>query len=95
MKLLYSNCVPILTYACAVKDFNATDMYKCHVAINNAIRKIYFYAVWQSIRHLRLALGYESIYETFVKAKRKFLASAVNSSNSIITHLATHIADNC
>ena len=32
MKLLYANCVPILTYACAVKEFCTTEMYRCHVA---------------------------------------------------------------
>ena len=95
MRLLYSNCVPILTYGCAVKEFSSSDMYKCHVAINNAVRKIYSYAVWQSIRHLRLALGYESIHETFDKAKRKILAFAAKSSNSIITYIATHIPDSC
>ena len=87
------NCVPILSYACAVKEFSASDMYKCHVAINNAIRRVYSYAVRQTIRHLRLSLGYDSIYEIFAKAKKKFLTSAVNSSNSIVTHLAINIAD--
>ena len=57
MKLLYTNCVPILTYACAVKEFSASEMYRCHVAINNAIRKIYSFAIWQSIRQLCLANG--------------------------------------
>ena len=42
MKLLYTNCVPIITYASAVREFKAADMYPCHVAVNNdnnAIRK--------------------------------------------------------
>ena len=90
MKLLYANCVPILTYGCAAKEFCASDMHKCHVAVNNAIRKIFSFAVWQSIRHLRQSLGYDSIYEIFAKAKKKFLASAVHSSNVIIQHLATN-----
>ena len=88
LKLLYSNCVPILTYACAVKEFSAGEMYRCHVALNNAIRKIFSFAVWQSIRHLRMSNGFDSIYEIFAKAKRKFLASATHSSNAIISHLA-------
>ena len=87
MKLLYSNCVPILTYACAVKEFSASEMYRCHVAVNNAIRKIFSYAVWQSIRHLRMSYGYDSIYEIFAKARSKFIASAAQSSNSVIGHL--------
>ena len=46
MKLLYSNCVPIITYASAIREFNAADMYRCHVAVNNAIRKVFSFAVW-------------------------------------------------
>ena len=41
MRLLFSNCVPIITYGCAVKDFSAADINRCHVAVNNAIRKIF------------------------------------------------------
>ena len=88
MKLLYTNCVPILTYVCAVREFSASEMYRCHVAVNNAIRKIYSYATWQSIRHLRIANGFDSIYEIFAKAKAKFLSSAATSSNSVVNHLA-------
>ena len=61
MKLLYSNCVPIITYASAVREFNAADMYRCHVAVNNAIRKVFSFAVWQSICTLRTSMGYRSI----------------------------------
>ena len=87
MKLLYTNCVPIITYASAVRDFSSADMYRCHVAINNAIRKIFSFSVWQSIRHLRISHGYKSIYEIFSSAKAKFLANASTSSNSIVCHL--------
>ena len=88
MKLLYTNCVPILTYASAVREFNAANMYRFHVAINNAIRKIFSFAVWQSIRHIRISYGCESIYELFASAKAKFLANAPSSSNSIVSHLS-------
>ena len=88
MKLLYTNCVPILTYACAVREFNAADMRKVHVALNNAIRRIFSFAVWQSIRHLRIEYGYKSVYEIFAEAKSKFLVSAPASRNPIVYHLA-------
>ena len=52
MKLLYTNCVPIITYACAVREFSASDMRRCHVAVNNAIRLIFSFGTWQSIRHI-------------------------------------------
>ena len=89
MKLLYSNCVPIITYACAVKEYSAADMHRCHVAVNNAIRKIFSYAVWQSIRYLRISCGFQSIYELFEKAKRKFLSRAAQSSNAVVRQLAS------
>ena len=88
MKLLYSNCVSIITYASAVREFNAADMYRCHVAVNNAIRKVFSFAVWQSIRTLRTSLGYKSIYEIFSSAKATFLANAPSSSNSIVSNLS-------
>ena len=89
MKLLYTNCVPIITYASAVREFKAADMYRLHVAVNNAIRKIFSFSVWQSIRTLRTSLGYQSIYEIYSSAKAKFLANAPSSSNSIVSHLSS------
>ena len=89
MKLLYTNCVPIITYASDIKEFSAADMYRCHVAVNNAIRKVFSFAVWQSIRDLRISHGYKSIYELFSSAKAKFLTNASVSPNLIVRHLFT------
>ena len=87
MKLLYTNCVPIITYACDVREFSAADMRCCHIAINNAIRKIFSYAVWQSIRHLRISHGYMCIYELFASSKAKFMSNAPASSNLVVSRL--------
>ena len=89
LKLLYTNCVPIVSFACAVRIFRSVDMNRCHVAINNAIRKIFSFATWQSIRHLRIMHGFKSIYEIFAVACSKFMAKAPTSSNSIITCLSS------
>ena len=89
MKLLYSNCVPIITYACAVREFSSSDMYRCHVAVNNAIRRIFSFRVWQSVRELRISHGFKSVYELFSAAKSKFLANAASSTNPIVSHLST------
>ena len=89
MRLLYANCVPILTYGCAVKEYSAADMLRCHVAVNNAIRKIFSFAVWQSIRHIRTSFGYLSVYELFENARCKFLSSASNSSNAVVSQLCS------
>ena len=35
MQLLYTNCVPILTYACEVKSFTGREMTRYDVALND------------------------------------------------------------
>ena len=90
MKILYAQCVPIITYAGAVKEFNAQEMYRCHVAVNNAIRRIYSFATWQSIRHIRITAGFQSIYEIFASARKKFL---FNASNTVVSHLVHALSE--
>ena len=89
LKLIYTNCVPIITYACSVKEYSYDDMHDCHVALNNAIRRIFGFAVSESIRHLRMSHGYDSIYEIFHHAKTKFDKSTTDSTNIIVRHVAT------
>ena len=52
MKLLYSVCVPNVTYACEVTDFKRKDIEALHVAVNDAIRRIFSYNRWESIKDL-------------------------------------------
>ena len=66
LKLLYSNCVPILTYGAAVKDLTAKEKQQINVAVNNAIRRIFTFRRWESIRQLREFLFYESKQGGFV-----------------------------
>ena len=51
--LLYTNCVPTVTYACAIKKYSAREMQDCNTALNNALRKIFTYNRWESVRQLR------------------------------------------
>ena len=44
IKLLYTNCVPILSYACDVKCLSANDMRDCNTAMNDAVRKYVKYS---------------------------------------------------
>ena len=90
MKLLYTNCVPILTYACAVKEFNHCEMTSCNNSINNAIRKIFGFATFESVRHLRKQHNCRSIFEIFGSAKNSFVKAAKESSNTVIRHLVTN-----
>ena len=88
MTLLYTNCVPILSYACAVKEYSPSNMSDCNTAINNAIRKIFSFSRTESVRHLRSCFGHNSIYEIFATAKNKFLKTASSSTNCVISHLS-------
>ena len=84
MKLLYSNCVPINTYACAAKQFHTAELKACEVAVNNAYRKIFNYSRNQSVSDIQLLFGKSKIEEFFQVAKRKFLNASRNSNNSVI-----------
>ena len=92
MQLLYTNCVPIITYACGIKCFSSRDMRDCNTAINNCIRKIFSFHRWESTRLLRETLGYKSIYEIFAKTSEKLLAGLAVHPNYILRliHLNSH-----
>ena len=91
MHLLFTNCIPVITYACNVKQFSATDMRDLNTAINDAIRKIFSFNRWESVRALREGCGYQSIYDIFAKAKQKLNNSLISHHNSILRFLH-HIA---
>ena len=88
MQLLYTNCVPILTYACAVKEFSAREMTSCTVALNDAIRKIVSYKRWESVRYLRESFGYKSLYDLFAIASKKFRDTLLSHRNCMLKSLA-------
>ena len=88
MKLLYSACVPIITYASDVITFPCKEMRSLHVAVNDAIRKIFSYHRWESIRTLRESLGYLSITDIFAKRKRIFENHVPQVGNALLSFLA-------
>ena len=89
MQLLYSHCVPCLSYACSVKEYPTKQMTDCSVALNDAIRKIFTFHRWESVRFLREGFGYLSLTEIFSKARNKFLGSLSHHSNKTIVQLDT------
>ena len=89
MQLLYSNCVPKLTYGAAVKDYNASEKQQLNVAVNNAIRRIFGFRLWQSIRQIREYYGFDAIEMMIAKAKRKFMGSLRYHDNRILRLLST------
>ena len=87
VQLLYSNCVPILSYASEVKPYSASEMTNCNTAINNAMRRVFGFSDWRSIRVLREIFGFQSIYEIFKKSELRFMASCRTHANPVIRHL--------
>ena len=65
MHSLFSNCVPILSHACAAKEFTSREMMDCNTTVNDAIRKIFSFHRWESIRYLRGYFGYKSLTDIF------------------------------
>ena len=93
MQLLYSNCVPKLTYGAAVKDLTASEKNQYNVAVNNAVRRIFGFRYWQSIRQLREFYGYESIDIIFAKARKRFLVSIANHNNGLLRFLSKLVVE--
>ena len=89
--LVYTNCVPILTYACAVKELSATEMSSCNTAVNNALRKIFGFSRWESIRTLREIFGMKSLYDIFKSTQDGFVQSCKSHSNPVISFIASNL----
>ena len=77
MHLLYTNCVPTLTYACSTKTFSAKERQQCTTALNNAIRWIFAFHRWESVRSLREAFHYKSTVEIFSDMSRKSMIQPI------------------
>ena len=93
LHLLYSSCIPILTYASAVKQFSSRQMQDCNTAVNDALRLIFGYNRWESVKAVRESFGYRSLTELFHSAKRKFHASLSSHCNSVVQHIARNTFD--
>ena len=87
MKLLYTNCVPVLTYGCEVRRHSARDMISFDVALNDCIRKIFSFNRWTSTRELRKSFGYNSVAEIFTKRSARFLTQIRCTRNPILIQL--------
>ena len=82
--VLVTICVPTITYASEVKEFSNSEMHSCHVAMNDAIRRIFGYNRWESIRTLRQSLGFNDIYNSFQRRRIKFKEGNAAHANRVI-----------
>ena len=91
MQLLYSNCVPKLTYGAAVKELTAAEKQQYSVALNNAVRRIFGFRRWESIRYIREFYKHASIEMLFAKARTRFERSLTSHSNHVLRFLSRFI----
>ena len=91
MNLLYSHCVPNLTYCAEVKELSASIMSKCNVALNDSIRYIFSYNRWESTRYLRQELNLPNIVEIFHSRRRLFMQRNDKSNNPIIRFITHYL----
>ena len=62
MQLLYTNCVPKLTFGAPVRDLTASEMNQFNVALNTAVGRIFGFRLWQSIRQIRDIYSYDKAF---------------------------------
>ena len=84
MKLLYSNCVPNLTYCAEVKELTSSDMNRCNVALNDSIRRIFSYNRWESTRYLWQQLRLPNIVKIFYSPQKRFLEHNREHANLVV-----------
>ena len=84
-------CVPILSYAAEVKVFSHSDMHRCNVALNDAIRRIFSFNRWESLRELRENLNLPGLYDIFASRTASFESKCRRSSNGIIAFLINKV----
>ena len=87
MHLLYSNCVPGLTYACEIRRHSSEEMQKMNTALNDCIRRIFSFNRWESTRTLRKSFGYGSITDIFAKRSASFNQQLTTTCNPILKFL--------
>ena len=80
--------MPNITYACDIDTNNHKDKESMHVAVNDAIRKIYSYNRWESVKELRKSQGFLSITEIFAQRKLSFEQNLPGIGNKMLTVLS-------
>ena len=63
------------------------EMNRLHVALNDAIRKIFSFSRWESVKTLRESFGFQSVTEIFAKRKRMFLQKIPSTGNPLLSNL--------
>ena len=93
--LIYTNCVPNLTYAAEVKDVSCREMQNLNTALNDAIHRIFSYRRWErrrrgrSTRQLRQQLRFPKVTEIFQSRRARFISLCAQSDNDVIRFMVS------
>ena len=66
-------------------------MQDCVTATNDALRFLFGYDRWESVRTMRQSFGYKSLVEIFHRAKSKFDTSLYSHKNPVIRHIVKNM----
>ena len=91
MNLLYTNCVPCLTYAAEAIEYSSRDMNALNVALNDSIRRIFSYNRWEGTRSLRQQLGFPNVLDIFASRHKSFLAKNAIIENAVIREITAFV----
>ena len=83
--------ISVLSHACAIKEFSSRELLDCNTAVNDAIRKIFSFHRWESVRDLRSYFGYKSLTDMFSIAKAKFENALLFHANPVLSSLQRFI----
>ena len=91
LKLIYAVAVPILTYACEILPLSNKQLNEMTVALNDAIRRVFSFQRWESVRYLRESFGYLSLSEIVHNRTENFLKTFSRTGNDTLSTLRTTI----
>ena len=75
-----------MSYVCDVVDYSSKDRQNLHVALNEALRKIFAFDRWQSFEDIRESFDYQSVAEIFERSLPRIGNSVLDflhSSNAL------------
>ena len=84
LKLIYAVAVPILTYACDTLPLSSRQLNEMTIALNDAIRKVFSFNRWESVRFLRESFGYSSLSEIIYDSTEKFFKMLSRTNNETL-----------
>ena len=83
MHLIYTNCVPIVTWGIGVQNYFQCEMQQLKTAVNGAIKRI-FRCQWIEVPQHRASLGYPRFDELVDAAKTRLCTALPRSPNPLV-----------